>query len=457
MILNFEKKTVVIAGAGSTHTPGIIQSIVQKKADLPLKKLILFDIDYERVNAVRCVMDQFLKENYEELEIVVTTDYKEAFTGVDFVFAQIRQGGLEMREKDEKIPLKYDVVGQETCGPGGSISYGIRSIPGIFKIIDEAKKHSPNCWILNYSNPASVVAEATRRKYKNERILNICDMPVAILLSYSKMLGLEKWTDLDPEYFGLNHFGWFTALYDKTGKDRLPELREMIMTSGMKPSSDKHHEDKDWQKTWKQYAEILKDYPEYLPNSYLQYYLYSSDIVAKTDKEYTRANMVINGREKQLKEDYLNYLKDEKTYKSPIQSFTVFGDFIVDAAVSIAYNKGYRYLVIVENNGVIPNLPSDAMVEVPAYLRSWGPEPVSRGPISTFYKGMIENQLASEKLAVDGYFEKSYNKLLQGIAINKTVSSTSIAKKILDEFIQANGNFWPELKKDNFLMEVIND
>ncbi|MGL5766563.1 MAG: 6-phospho-alpha-glucosidase, partial [Sarcina sp.] len=89
-------------------------------------------------------------------------------------------------------------------------------------------------------------------------------------------------------------------------------------------------------------------------------------------------------------------------------------------------------------------------VEVPAYLRSWGPEVISRKPISTFYKGMIENQLASEKLAVEGYFENSYDKLLQAIAINKTVSSTNIAKKILDDFIEANGNFWPELKKEKF-------
>lgn len=32
------------------------------------------------------------------------------------------------------------------------------------------------------------------------------------------MLGLSDWTELDPEYFGLNHFGWFTALYDQTEK-----------------------------------------------------------------------------------------------------------------------------------------------------------------------------------------------------------------------------------------------
>ena len=271
-------------------------------------------------------------------------------------------------------------------------------------------------------------------------------LPKLDLLSYSKMLGLDSWQSLDPCYFGLNHFGWFTALYDKEGKDRLPELREMILTSGMSACSDKHHKDKDWQKTWKQYAEIVKDYPDFLPNSYLQYYLYSSEMVAKMDINRTRADMVIEGREQEMFAEHKKYLESPENYKSPIQEFTVFGDFIVDAAASIAYNKGERFLVIVENNGAIPNMPADAMVEVPAYIRSWGPEPVSIPPIPTFHKGMMENQLASEKLAVDAYFENSYDKALQAIAINKTVPSTTVARKILDDLIEANGEYWPTLK-----------
>ena len=168
------------------------------------------------------------------------------------------------------------------------------------------------------------------------------------------------------------------------------------------------------------------------------------------DPNYTRADMVINGREKEMIEEYHKYLANPSEYKSPVQEFTVFGDFIVDAAASIAYNKGYRYLVIVENNGAIPNISADTMVEVPAYLRSWGPEPIARKPISTFYKGLIENQAASEKLAVDAYFENSYDKALQAIAINKTIPSTNVARAILDDLIEANGEFWPKLEKESY-------
>ena len=109
------------------------------------------------------------------------------------------------------------------------------------------------------------MAEATRRKYNNYKILNICDMPVAIMLSFAKMLGLEKYNDVDPVYFGLNHFGWWTHLYDKSGVDRMPELKEKIMKFGLAASHDKHHSDPSWRHTWENFKEILTDFPEYLP------------------------------------------------------------------------------------------------------------------------------------------------------------------------------------------------
>ena len=54
--------------------------------------------------------------------------------------------------------MKYNVVGQETCGPGG-IAYGMRSIGGVIEILDYMEKYSPNAWMLNYSNPAAITTE----------------------------------------------------------------------------------------------------------------------------------------------------------------------------------------------------------------------------------------------------------------------------------------------------------
>ena len=438
-----DKLNIVIVGGGSTWCPGILKALTKHMDILPLNRVMLYDIDAERQRPIGEFGKILFAEEEPGVEFGYTTDKDEAYTDVDFVLCQIRTGGYEMRSKDEKIPLHMGIIGQETVGPGG-MAYGMRSMHDMVEIVNDVRAHSPEAWIINYTNPAAIVAYGLERVLPDEhRVLNICDQPVNLMRSYGRLLGRDM-SKTEPVYFGLNHFGWFTKIYDKQGRDRLPELRQMILEHGM-AVSDKHHKDKDWMHTWGQYVKIVKDYPEYLPNSYLQYYLYSKDMADDMDPNWTRADNVINGREKEMFAEHDKYLADPANYKSPVQSFTVFGDFIVDAAASIAYNKCERYLVIVENNGAIPNLPDDAMVEVPAYLRSWGPEPISQPAIPTFYKGLIEEQNASEKLAVDAYYEHSYQKALEAIAINKTVPSTTVARQILDDLIEANGDYWPTL------------
>ena len=91
---------------------------------------------------------------------------------------------------------RHGVVGQETCGPGG-IAYGLRSIPDIMQLIDYMEAYSPNCWMLNYSNPASIVAEACRVLRPHSKIINICDMPVGTLRRMSYIVAnKEYWPEL---------------------------------------------------------------------------------------------------------------------------------------------------------------------------------------------------------------------------------------------------------------------
>ncbi len=134
-----KKFSVVVAGGGSTFTPGIVLMLLEHQERFPLRKLKFYDNDAKRQAVIADAMAIVLKERAPEIEFVATTDPEEAFTDVDFVMAHIRVGKYAMREKDEKIPLKYGVLGQETCGPGG-IAYGMRSIGGILEIVRYMEK-----------------------------------------------------------------------------------------------------------------------------------------------------------------------------------------------------------------------------------------------------------------------------------------------------------------------------
>jgi maltose-6'-phosphate glucosidase len=230
-MLMMKKHSITIAGGGSTFTPGIVLMLLDNLEKLPIDQIKFFDNDEDRQKTIAGACRIILKEKAPDIRFTETTDPEEAFSDIDFVMAHIRSGKYAMREKDEKIPLKHGVVGQETCGPGG-MAYGMRSIGDVLQLVDYMEKYSPDAWFLNYSNPAAIVAEATRKLRPNSKILNICDMPIGIEELMASAIGLESRKEMEVDYYGLNHFGWWTGIRDKEGNDLLPRIREHVSKFG---------------------------------------------------------------------------------------------------------------------------------------------------------------------------------------------------------------------------------
>ncbi|OAT71392.1 6-phospho-alpha-glucosidase [Parageobacillus thermoglucosidasius] len=440
-----KKFSILIAGGGSTFTPGIVLMLLDNLDKFPIRKLKLYDIDKERQGIIAGACEVILREKAPEIEFLATTDPEEAFTDVDFVMAHIRVGKYAMRELDEKIPLKYGVVGQETCGPGG-IAYGMRSIGGVLELIDYMEKYSPNAWMLNYSNPAAIVAEATRRLRPHSKVLNICDMPVAIEERMARILGLKSRKEMTVRYYGLNHFGWWTDIRDKEGNDLMPKLKEHVAKYGyvVNDGGDNQHVDASWQDTFLKARDVYALDPDTLPNTYLKYYFFPDEVVAHSNPNYTRANEVMDGREKFVFTECKKIIENQSTEGSALH-IDEHASYIVDLARAIAYNTHERMLLIVENKGAISNFDPTAMVEIPCIVGSNGPEPLSIGEIPQFQKGLMEQQVSVEKLVVEAWVTKSYQKLWQALTLSKTVPSAKVAKQILDDLIEANKGYWPEL------------
>lgn len=440
-----KKFSVVIAGGGSTFTPGIVMMMLDNADRFPLRKLKLYDNDKERQEVLGKALEILMKEQAPEVEFSYTIDPKEAFTDIDFCMAHIRVGKYEMREKDEKIPLKYGVAGQETCGPGG-LAYGMRSITGMLELIDYMEEYSPDAWMLNYSNPAAIVAEACRILRPDSKVLNICDMPVGTLRRMSQIINKNP-KDLDVSYFGLNHFGWWTSVKDKSGKEYIDEIKDYVSKNGYltQVEVDTQHTDPSWQETHKKAKDLLAVDPRFLPNTYLKYYLYPDYVYENMNYTYTRANEVMDGREKQVFDEAREIIKKGTAENSGFH-IDAHASFIVDLACAIAFNTHERMIMIVENNGAIANFPDDAMVEVPCIVGSDGPEVICQGKIPMFEQALMFQQVTVEKLLVEAYIEKSYQKLWQSFTLSKTIPSAKVAKDILDDLIEANRDYWPELQ-----------
>ncbi len=434
---------VTIAGGGSTYTPGIVLTLLSKRDIFPISRITLYDNDAERQEILAKACAIVIKEEAPEVAFNYTTDPEVAFSGIDFVLAQIRVGKYAMREKDEKIPLKYGVVGQETCGPGG-IAYGLRSIGGVIEILDYMEKYSPNAWMLNYSNPAAIVAEATRRLRPDSRIINICDMPIALMDIMAQMCGLKDHKDLEIGYYGLNHFGWWTHIFDHEGNDLMPTIKANMAENGYAgKDSGLEFVDASWDSTFRKAKDVYALDPNTIPNTYLKYYLFSDYVVAHTDPNHTRTDEVREGREKRVFTTARN-IAEKGTARGFNLKPDTHAEYIVDLARALAENTREHFTLIVPNDGAVSNFDSTAMVEIPCIVGANGFEKINQGSIPQFQKGLMEQQVSVEKLAVSAWIDHSYQELWQALTLSKTVPSASVAKQILDELIEANKDFWPE-------------
>ena len=138
-----EKKPVKIVtiGGGSSYTPELMEGFIRRYDELPIKEIWLVDIEdgKEKLEIVGAMAQRMWDASPYDVKVHLTLDRREALKDADFVTTQFRVGQLDAREKDELIPLKYGVIGQETNGPGGMFK-GLRTIPVIFDIIKEVHK-----------------------------------------------------------------------------------------------------------------------------------------------------------------------------------------------------------------------------------------------------------------------------------------------------------------------------
>ncbi|PXW92231.1 maltose-6'-phosphate glucosidase [Streptohalobacillus salinus] len=438
-----KKNNIVLVGGGSTWTPGILKAMTTHLDQFALNRVVLYDINSDRQAVIGQFAEILFQEEAPNVEVIYTTDKAVAYNDVDFVFCQMRTGGFDMREQDEKVPLSLGVIGQETCGPGG-FAYGLRSIRDMVEMVQDVRRLSPNAWILNYTNPAAIVALALDKLFPDDtRILNICDQPVNLMRSYAKLIDRDVNT-LEPEYFGLNHFGWFTAIYDENGVDVATEIKDIVKNGGFRPV-DAEQRDQSWLDTYAMVEDMLNDFPDYLPNTYLQYYLYPDYKLSTLDPNYTRTDEVRKGREQKVFGECKRIVENGTARDSSVVHNDAHGDMMVEVAASIANNLRKTYIVIVRNDGIVSNLDDDVMIEVAASLGKNGPHPYAVGNIDTFYKALIENQHGFEKLTVEAYLEGSYTKALQALTLNRTVVDAKKARKVLDKLIEANKGYWPAL------------
>lgn len=440
------KLKVATIGGGSSYTPELVEGFIKRYDEFPLTELWLADIEEgkEKLEIVGNLAKRMIENAGLPIDVHLTLDRRAALKDADFVTTQFRVGLLNARAKDERIPLKYGVLGQETNGPGGLFK-GLRTIPVILDIAKDMEELCPNAWLINFTNPAGMVTEAVLRYSNIDKVIGLCNVPIGMEMGIAKLLDVEH-SRVRIDFAGLNHMVYGLDVY-VDGVSVKDEVIEKL-SDPANSSFVKNIDGMGWEPAFIQSLNALTC-------PYHMYYYKSKEMLDKAiesaEKEGTRAEVV-----QKLEEELFELYKDENLNIKPPQLEERGGAYYSDAAVrlitSIYTDKHDIQPVNTRNNGAIASIPADSAVEVSSIITKDGPIPLTMGDIPVAARGLVQQIKSFERIAAEAAVTGDYNKAVLALAINPLTPSDTIAKKIVDEMLEAHKKYLPQF----FQTETVN-
>jgi 6-phospho-beta-glucosidase len=433
---------IVTIGGGSSYTPELIEGFIKRYDELPVRELWLVDIPEgeEKLNIVGELARRMVKKAGVPIDIHLTLDRRRALEGADFVTTQFRVGGLQARAKDERIPLKYGVIGQETNGPGGLFK-GLRTIPVILDIIRDMKELCPDAWLINFTNPAGMVTEAVLRYGDHKKAVGLCNVPIGMRMGVAKLFNVDA-SRIHIDFAGLNHMVFGLNVY-LDGNNIMDQLIDRLTNSDKAGMTMRNIADLGWE------PDFLKGL-KLLPCPYHRYYFQTSKMLEEeleaAKKVGTRAEVV-----QKLEEELFELYKDPNLNVKPPQLEKRGGAYYSDAACnlicSIYNDKRDIQTVNTQNNGAIASIPSESAVEVNCIITKEGPKPIAVGDLPVAVRGLVQQIKSFERVAAEAAVTGDYYTALVAMTINPLVPSDTIAKQILDEMLEAHKEYLPQFFK----------
>lgn len=427
---------IATIGGGSSYTPELMEGFIKRYEELPIREIWLVDVEAgrEKLEIVGAMAQRMWDASPYQVKIHLTLDRKEALKGADFVTTQFRVGLLEARIKDERIPAYYGMLGQETNGAGGMFK-AFRTIPVILDIVEDMKRYCPDAWLVNFANPSGMVTEAVVRYGKWDKVIGLCNVPVMATMLEPGLLGKET-DELIYKFAGLNHFHWHKVA-DNQGQDVTMELIDKM-----------YQEDNGLPKNIYDipFERDLLEQMKMIPCAYHRYYYQEEEMLAHALEEYrtigTRGQQV-----KQTENELFELYKDPNLNYKPEQLLQRGGAYYSDAAcetiASIYANKETQIVVSTKNEGAVPDLPADCVVEVTAYIGAQGARNVAFGPLPTAERGWLQVMKAMELLTIEAAVTGDYGTALQAFTLNPLIVSGATGKRVMDELFIAHKEFLP--------------
>lgn len=444
---------ICIVGGGSPYMTSMFASVANfaRKGGLAGSQVVLHDINEDNVKLMCQWGQAAAKAEKLPLTFSYEMDLKKALPGSDFVLSCFRPGGLAARYLDETIPEKYQELGIETVGVGG-VFMALRCIPHVIKLAEAVQRHCPRAWIINYSNPTNMVCDATVRA-GHTRMLGLCDGVWGVKWLAAKLLKIPTSRAHEVEAYcaGVNHHTWCTRLFHK-GRDLYEVMDELIDQADL--SGKAGYEPIDGNPLLNVVeADACRLYRYYgiLPGSvYYARYYYNlrklQDIHLDPKFEHRSTWLEKLGAEKRA--GIREQLKaGTARISAHDEEDAAHGDQAIGAIHAIANDTRTPETANVVNNGAVPNLPDDAIVEVGSILGSHGAMPVAAGPLPFGVQGMVQCAYEFAKLTVDAAIKGDRKLVLQAAMAHPAHRDLDIIERVIAELFEAHKQWLPQFFK----------
>ncbi|HBW7794736.1 TPA: 6-phospho-beta-glucosidase [Klebsiella pneumoniae] len=428
---------IVVIGGGSSYTPELIEGLLNRYHEMPVASLWLVDIEEgkEKVEIIAGLARRMIAKAGLTIEVVATLDRESALRDADFVCSQFRAGCLDARISDERISLKYGLIGQETNGLGG-FANACRTIPIALEIAADMERLCPDAWLLNFTNPSGMVTEAILR-HSRIKAVGLCNVPVIMQKGITTLLQCADEKEVVMQVAGLNHFIFVRQILHK-GKEWLPEVIAEI-NAGRDPLVPRNIPPFRWPSHLLQGLGMI-------PCAYLRYYYMKDDLLrqelAEAGGEGTRGEVV-----KQLENILFDQYRDPHLAVKPKALEGRGGQYYSEAACELMnaiYNdKRIIMHVNTRNNGAISGLPDDCAVEVSSLITASGPLPLNVAPFPEDTLRLLQLMKSFERLTIEAALTGNRHTAWRALMLNPLIVSGEKLELALDEVIAENRQWLP--------------
>ena len=426
---------IVIIGGGSSYTPELIEGMILHRATLPVTEVVLIDVEagWEKVQINTEFARRMVEKAGLSVQIRCTLNRKEGLRNADFIITQIRVGGLDARSRDERIPLKYGMIGQETTGPGGCFK-ALRTIPVMLDICRDIEEVCRDAWLINFTNPSGIVTEAIL-KHTNVKCIGLCNVPINMRHDAAMRLGVDA-EELDCRFVGLNHLSVMNHAWYQ-GEDRLKDALAVDNPESVVKNIDKNEE-----------MDLLARDMGCMLSPYMQYFYSEKSVLEKEMREAiglegTRADQV-----KKVEQKLFECYRDPKLKEKPEALSKRGGARYSEAAIrlidSIYNDRRDVQVVDVTNQGIIPQLPFDAVIETNCVIGKDGAMPQKINDVPLHFLGLMEQVKAYEILLIEAAVSGDRTKVLLALMNHPLVHEVKDARKMVDEMMEANREYLPQ-------------